>query len=262
MHKDNPNRHGNVAKTLVLILMLCSMRPLRLNAQVAQTLRIESLDLVTTRRTLEQVRVRVRNLTPEPQTGIIWYVLASPGEKEPWRVNAFSLPEVSIQLAPAQTRTIQLSVPDQALDGRFELSVWLHGVNRTTGERFFSDYRVHQAPLLVAPRFSFSMDAGKVEGNEASLIVRFSVRYNDEESASIGIRYQVGQKGDRPSPDGPFVHTVRIASGVDYVMAVRHLDRLPSSPDGRLRVTGWLYEFAGAATYLKTSAEVVVKRND
>jgi hypothetical protein len=51
-----------------------------------QTLSLEAVEINKTSHTMESVLVRVRNLTAEPQSGILWYVFSLPGEPEPWRV--------------------------------------------------------------------------------------------------------------------------------------------------------------------------------
>jgi hypothetical protein len=241
MHSPYSIRHRQVRAFLVFLLGWWVMAGSLEAQQPPQTIRIDSVDAAKTRRSLEDVKVQLQNVTSQPQTGIIWYVLAAPGEKEPWRVNAYSSPEMTVQLATGETRTVVLPGPDRDLDGRFELSVWLHGVNRVSAERFFDDYRVVQEPLLVAPRFSFTVDGiGTVEDDGLSLAVRFTVRNNDKDSANIGIRYQVGETGAKAPPNVPFARTARIGPGVDYVITIRHATTL--SPKGHFVVTGWLYE--------------------
>lgn len=247
--RDEDDMHG-VIRALHLSALLRSIAVL-VGVSIApagqaappQTLRIESLYVVKTHRELKTVRVVVRNITSEPQSGFLWYVLAAPGETEPWRVNAYASPERALQIAPGKTSTVDLAPPGTTLDGIFELSAWLHGVVPGTMERFHSDFKAYGEAFVVGPPFSFAIDVLPGDGTDAaSVLVRFSVRNNETESANIGLLYRIGRVDKKVAPSGPFSRTARIAAGVDYVVTAQH--REPLRP-GRWKATGWLFELSG-----------------
>ncbi len=209
-----------------------------------QTLRIESVAVVKTHRELKSIRVEIRNITSEPQSGVLWYVLAGPGEAEPWRVNAYASSERTLQIAPGKTSTVELAGPGPTLDGIYELSAWLHGVLPGTLQRFHSDFKSYGEAFVVGPPYSFAVDILPGNGTDgASLLIRFSVRNNETESANIALLYRIGRVDEKVAPSGPFSRTARISAGVDYVVTVQH--REPLAP-GQWKATGWLFELSGA----------------
>ena len=208
-----------------------------------QTLRLEAIDVVKTHRELKTVRVVVRNITSEPQSGVLWYVLAAPGEPEPWRVNAYASPERALQIAPGKTSTVELGGPAPALDGIYELSAWLHGVVRGTSERFHSDFLAYGKAFVVGPPFSFAIDVFPGDGtSDPPLLVRFSVRNNEAEGANIGLLYRISGVEEKVAPTGPYTRTARISAGVDYVVTAQHREQLRP---GRWKATGWLFDLSG-----------------
>ena len=64
--------------------------------------------------------------------------------------------------------------------------------------------RSHDVPILIAPPFSFSVDylvsAGAEEG-QRNIVVRFSVRNNQEHSTRVGLDYKITRPGEDPEPD-------------------------------------------------------------
>jgi hypothetical protein len=212
------------------------------------TLRIESVDVVKTHRELNSIRIVLRNITSEPQSGVLWYVLALPGETEPWRVNSYASPERMLQIAPGKTGIVELAGPEPTLDGVFELTAWLHGVVPATLERFHSDFKAYGAPLVVGPPISFKFDILSDGAEGASHLVRFSVRNNETENANIGLLYRIARVNEKVFPSGPFSRTARIAAGVDYVVTVKHLDPLPP---GEWKATAWLFELTGKTSLLE-----------
>ena len=207
------------------------------------TLRIESLHVAQPEQTLHSVKIRIRNVSSEPQSGIVWYVLASPSEPEPWRINDYASSERAISLRPGRVVTVELGGPNEALHGQFALSVWLHVSRPASGERFHADMRGHDVPIVIAPPFSFSIDYlinPATNERDMNVLVRFSVRNNQERSAEIGIDYRITQRDEDPAPDmGQLSRAAEVAAGVDYVVTLRHKEPLPRE---KLKLTGWIYE--------------------
>jgi hypothetical protein len=225
-----------------LALLLPFLTPRAVTAQ-APALLIESLEVAHSERTLQTVTVRIRNTTSEPQSGLVWYVLAAPGEPEPWRRHAHSSSERSIHLVPGRSATVEFAGPQGALDGRFDLSVWLHATRPSTGERYHSDMRRHDALILIAPPFSFHIDcfaSGDRDGAKGNALVRFSIRNNQKHTARIGVDYRITGPDERPEPDmRQLARVAELAAGVDYVVTLRHEGNLPRES---LKLTGWIYE--------------------
>lgn len=228
-----------------------------------QTLRIESLEVAHPERTLQSVTVRIRNVTSEPQSGLVWYVLAAPGEPEPWRLYDYASRERTFNLLPGRTATIEIGGPDTPLDGEYGLSVWLHGKKPESGERFHSDMRNHTAPILIAPPFSFDVDyfVSPPRGESArNILVRFSVRNNQAQTANIGIDYRITPTDEDPEPDmGQLARTAEVASGVDYVVTVRHQRPLGVQD---LKITGWIYELVDGRLLYRGTDVTLIERND
>jgi hypothetical protein len=244
-HEDDMHRVIRALYRLAFVLLGSSIFPAASAAAPAQTLRLEALEVVKTHRELKAVRIVVRNVTSEPQSGVVWYVLAAPGESEPWRVNAYASPERALRIAPGKTSTVELAGPGPAVDGAYELSAWLHGVVSATSERFHSDFKAYGEAFLVGPPFSFAIDVYPTDAAEgAPLLVRFSVRNNETASANIGLLYRIGGVAEKVDPSGPFHRTARISPGVDYVVTVQHREPLPP---GSWKATGWLFDLSGAA---------------
>jgi len=237
-----------------------SIAPAPQTAAPPPTLRLESVEAVKTHRELKTVRVVMRNITSEPQSGVLWYVLAAPGEPEPWRVNAYASPERAVRIAPGKTGTIELAGPGSALDGIYELSAWLHGVVPGTSERFHSDFKAYGQAFVVGPPFSFAIDVLPADATDgAPLLVRFSVRNNETVDANIGLLYRISGVDEKVSPAGPFSRTARISAGVDYVVTAQHREPLPP---GRFKATGWLFELSGAKPSLMAVREQVFQLKD
>jgi hypothetical protein len=243
-HEDDMHRKIRALFRFGFIVAAHSVAPAISTAAPPQTLRLDALEVVKTHRELRTVRVVVRNITSEPQSGVVWYVLAAPEEPEPWRINAYASPERELRIAPGKTATVELDGPGPAVDGVFELSVWLHGVVDGTSERFHSDFKEYGEAFVVGPPFSFAIDIFQTDGaHGAPLLVRFSVRNNETASANIGFLYRIGKVAEKLQPTGSFHRTARIASGVDYVVTAQHREPLPP---GSWKATGWLFDLSGA----------------
>lgn len=225
-----------------------------------QTLRLDVVEINKTSHTLESVLVRVRNITAEPRSGIIWYVLSLPGEPEPWRVYEYSSEERAIELAAHQTQTLALEGPDVPLDGQYTLSVWLHGLHPNTQERFHSDHWESHEPVSIAPPFYFSVDYLKRQNDEEGgfqILVRFSVRNNRDEKTSVNFLYSIGSSEDEATPEMERIKRApAIAPGVSYVLTVRHDQGLPP---GQYVLTGWLYELVDDDYQLQATSRISVE---
>ena len=216
--------------------------------------------------TLQSVKVQIRNVSSENQAGIVWYVLASPSEPEPWRTHAYASSERSIRLRPGRTATVELGGPEESLHGRFALSVWLHAARPDTGERIHSDMRNHDAPIVIAPPFSFSVDyfispdPGEADPPDMNVLVRFSVRNNQDRSARIGIDYRLTKPEGEPAPDmRQLARAAEVAAGVDYVVTMRHPEPLPRE---KLKLTAWIYELLeGQLLYRGTDVALIEPRD-
>ncbi len=243
-HEDDMHSVFRALYCLAWVLIGYSLVPAGSAAAPTQTLRLEALEVVKTHRELTAVRLLVRNITSEPQSGVLWYVLALPGETEPWRTYAYASPERELRIAPGKTAIVELAGPGTAVDGTFELSAWLHGVVPGTSERFHSDFKEYGGAFVVGPPFSFAIDVFQTDGaHGAPLLVRFSVRNNETASANIGLLYRIGNVAEKLQPEGSFNRTARIAAGVDYVVTAQHREPLPP---GSWKATAWLFDLSGA----------------
>ena len=218
--------------------------PTASQTNAASTLRLETLDVKTTRRNLRSIAVRVRNLTSQTQVGIMGYVLALPQEPDPWTSSTYASPERAIQVPGNGSTTVILRGPGQELDGELRLSVWLHGRNMSTGQRFHSDSRSHEALIRFAPPFSFSVEhiasLGDDDGEGFELLLRFLVRNNGSKGANVGLAYTLDRAGSGANPTmGEFVRQIRLAPGMDYVVTVPHEQALAA---GSYQLDAWLSE--------------------
>jgi hypothetical protein len=138
---------------------------------------------------------------------------------------------------------VEFEGPEAALDGRFDLSVWLHASRPSTGERYHSDMRRHDALVIIAPPFSFDVEclvSGDRDGERGNALVRFSIRNNQKHTARIGVDYRITGREERPEPDmRQLARVAELAAGVDYVVTLRHDGNLPRES---LKLTGWIYE--------------------
>ena len=160
----------------------------------------------------------------------------------------------AIDQPSSRVATVEFAGPDTPLDGKFALSVWLHGSETTSGQRFHSDMRGHNTPLVIAPTFSFSVDylispSGAEDTSATNVLVRFSVRNNQERNAQVGLDYRITPAGEKPEPDmGQLARTAEIAAGVDYIVTIRHHETLPPEP---FELTGWIYELLDGQLYYR-----------
>jgi hypothetical protein len=241
-HKDDMHSVFRALYCLGWVLIGYSLAPADSAAAPTQTLRLEALEVVKTHRELKAVRLVVRNITSEPQSGVLWYVLALPEEPEPWRTYAYASPERELRIAPGKTAVVELAGPG-TVDGVFELSAWLHGVVPGTSERFHSDFKESGEAFVVGPPFSFAIDVFQTDGTDGAVLVRFSVRNNETVSANIGLIYRIGNAAEKVQLPESFHRTARISPGVDYVVTAQHREPLPR---GSWKATGWLVDLSGA----------------
>jgi len=64
--------------------------------------------------------------TGTPTTIRAWYVLALPGDPEPWRTYEYMSAVQEVQLEPGRPQTLTWREPLVVRDGRYEVTAWVH----------------------------------------------------------------------------------------------------------------------------------------
>ena len=242
------------------------------NVPENQILRIESFEVDKTTYSLEAVRIVVRNLSDTPVDGWGWYLLALPGEPEPWNRFAYHSPEEPFeQLAPGETVTLELGRPDPEtgqlgtlpnLVGEFQLSMWTHRLDPDTEERFHADGVTYVDPLVVGPGSLFLTiddvrlivnDPSQAESN-ATVNVKFSIHNYRDTEAEIGISYSIALPDD-PTPwdtgifNMPFKFFT-VLPNQRYTITYQHTLTLPR---GSYQLSGWLHEVVNGESQHRAS---------
>lgn len=85
------------------------------------------------------LNIEVQNLGPDPVDATFWWLMAAPGEPQPWKFTEGRSFEVNRRLEPFEHRNIRLRLMGEVSDGTgFELSAWTHVVD-DSGETQHSD---------------------------------------------------------------------------------------------------------------------------
>ncbi len=231
------------------------------NVPEDQILRIESFEVDKTTYSLEAVRVVVRNLSDTPVDAWGWYLLALPGEPEPWNRSVYHSPEEPVeQLAPGETATFEFGGPNAETGefgeavtfiGEFQLSMWVHRVDPATGERIHADGAAYDDPIVIGPGPLFLTiddvrlivnDPSQAESN-ATVNVKFSIHNYRNTEAEIGLSYSIASPDD-PTPwltgifNMPFKYFT-VLPNQRYTITYQHTLTLPR---GSYELTGWLHE--------------------
>ncbi len=86
------------------------------------------------------VSVEVQNISDVATDGLFWWLLAAPGEPEPWRFVEAKSFNVGRRLEPGERRTIRLALDgDMTVGTAFELSVWAHTTEPDSDNTTHSD---------------------------------------------------------------------------------------------------------------------------
>jgi hypothetical protein len=86
------------------------------------------------------VTVEIQNIEDESVDGLFWWLLAAPGEPEPWRFVEAKSFNLGRRLEAGEQRTIRLALDgDMTVGTAFELSIWAHTTQPDSDDTTHSD---------------------------------------------------------------------------------------------------------------------------
>lgn len=208
-----------------------------------QTLRFTRFTYHSSTHELAEVELEVENVTTETQRGVVWYILAPPGDPEPWRTAVFSAPEQTVEVEPGQRVTVTLPPPDaDTPEGEYHLSAWAHGIR--ADQRFHSDGAGAPQNVFLGPEYSFRIiEVAQTSASDPILSVTFYARNNMSQPITLEMSYtlstpNVGRPWENALYTLPFKET-QLDPGEEYVVTYRDAVTLP---DGDYQLIGWLHQ--------------------
>lgn len=204
----------------------------------------------------EPVTVTVINLTSEQRRGLVWYLLAPPGDAEPWLSAVYAAPEQQIDLEAGASAEIRFAAPSESLIGEFALSVWVHQFD-DGDQRQHSDGVLLPAPLLVGSAFAMRIESVDFFPQEDGglLFVTFRFRNDAERAIPIGYSFSAAAPDD-PTPwltgayNLPFQSIILPPASIISITA-RAAVELPA---GDYQITGWMQELVDGSLQVHSSS--------